>query len=73
MWTFEVNCVIKLTHYSHIWLFEGAEGGKWLSEFEAAQAQAVQTSDLLPNVRSSPSTPITVMDAPRDTKRARIL
>jgi NAD-dependent histone deacetylase SIR2 len=58
---------------SHIWLFEGAEGGKWLSDFEAAQPQAVQTSDLPPNARPSPSAPTTVIDAPRDAKRARVL
>jgi hypothetical protein len=73
MWALEVDWGVKLTHYSHIWLFEGAEGGKWLSDFEAAQPQAVQTSDLPPNARPSPSAPTTVIDAPRDAKRARVL
>ena len=59
---------------SHIWLFEGAEGGKWLSDFEAAQAQVAlpfgpTTNAPLP----SPSTPMTSVDAQRDTKRARVL
>ncbi|KAH9987152.1 DHS-like NAD/FAD-binding domain-containing protein [Russula compacta] len=58
---------------SHVWLFEGAEGGKWLSDFEAAQAQAVQTSDPASNAPSSPSVPMTVVDNPRDAKRARVL
>ena len=64
---------VKLTRHSHIWLFEGAEGGKWLSDLEAAQAQAVRTSDPPPNAQSSPSAPMTVVDAPRDAKRARVL
>jgi hypothetical protein len=58
---------------SHIWLFEGAEGGKWLSDFEATQAQASQISDRDPSALSSPAPPITVGDAPRDAKRARVL
>jgi len=64
---------VKLTRHSHIWLFEGAEGGKWLSDFEAAQAQAAQTCDPSSNALSSSSAPMTVVDAPRDTKRARVL
>jgi hypothetical protein len=72
MWTFDDDCGVKLTHHSHIWLFEGAEGGKWLSDFEAAQAQAVQTSIIPPNARPTPSAPMTVIDAPRDAKRARV-
>ncbi|KAI0251396.1 DHS-like NAD/FAD-binding domain-containing protein, partial [Lactifluus subvellereus] len=58
---------------SHIWLFEGAEGGKWLSEFEAAQAQAASTSDPATNALPSPSTPITPVADPRGAKRARVL
>ena len=65
-------CSVKLTRHSHIWLFEGAEGGKWLSDLEAAHAQAVQTSDPPPNAQSSSSAPMTVVDAPRDAKRARV-
>jgi hypothetical protein len=73
MWTFEVDCGVRLTHYSHIWLFEGAEGGKWLSDFEVAQVQAFQTPNPPTNAPSSPSAAITVIDAPRDAKRARVL
>ena len=59
--------------HSHVWLFEGAEGGKWLSDFEATWAQASQISDRNPNALSSPAPPIAVGDAPRDAKRARVL
>ena len=71
MWTFKIDCGVRLTHHSHIWLFEGAEGGKWLSDFEATQA--IQTPDPPPDATSSPSAAITVIDAPRDAKRARVL
>lgn len=73
MWTCEVNCGVRLTDHSHIWLFEGAEGGKWLSDFEAAQTQAIQTSDPPYNEPSSPSAVISGTEAPRDAKRARVL
>lgn len=59
--------------HSHIWLFEGAEGGKWLSDFEAKQAQAAQISDGAPDVLSSPAPSAGVGDTPRDAKRARVL
>lgn len=73
MWTSEVDCGVRLTDHSHVWLFEGAEGGKWLSDFEAAQAHAIQTSDPPHNGPTSPSAAITVTEAPRDAKRARVL
>ncbi|KAF8489889.1 DHS-like NAD/FAD-binding domain-containing protein [Russula emetica] len=38
-----INFGPKRVADSHIWLFEGAEGGKWLSDLEAAQAHALQT------------------------------
>lgn len=66
-------CSVKLTRHSHIWLFEGAEGGKWLSDLEAAQAESVQTSDPPPDAQPSPSAPIIAVDAPPDAKRARVL
>ena len=56
-------------HHSHIWLFEGAEGGKWLSDFEATQKQAAQ----IPDGASPPAPSAAVGDAPRDAKRARML
>jgi len=59
--------------HSHIWLFKGAEGGKWLSDFEATQAQAAQISDGAPDVLSSPAPSAVVGDTPRDAKRARML
>jgi hypothetical protein len=54
--------------HSHIWLFDGAEGGKWLADFETARAQAVQTSDPAPDAPAPMSE-----GAPRDAKRARVL
>jgi len=58
---------------SHIWLFEGAEGGKWLSDFEAARAQAAPISDIDPNALSSPVPSMVVEDNQRDAKRARVV
>ena len=75
MWTFDVDCDYVLTQIcpSHIWLFEGAEGGKWLSDFEAARAQVAPISDLAPNALSSPVPSMAAGDTPRDAKRARVL
>jgi hypothetical protein len=74
MWTSEVAGVLLTRQYvSHIWLFEGAEGGKWLSDFEATQTQAAQISDGVPGAGSSPTPSVAVGDAPRDAKRARML
>ncbi|KAN0128779.1 DHS-like NAD/FAD-binding domain containing protein [Lactarius tabidus] len=58
---------------SHIWLFEGAEGGKWLSDFEAAQLRVAQPSDPSRSAASTSSVSTTPLDAPRDGKRARLL
>ncbi|KAH9046005.1 SIR2-domain-containing protein [Lactarius hengduanensis] len=58
---------------SHIWLFEGAEGGKWLLDFEAARLRAAQPSDPSQSVLSSSSVSTTPVDPPRDGKRARLL
>ena len=74
MCAFEVVCVLTRQYVnSHIWLFEGAEGGKWLSDFEATQAQASQISDGAPDVLSSPAPSAAIGDTPRDAKRARML
>jgi hypothetical protein len=73
MWTFDVDCVLTQIRPSHVWLFEGAEGGKWLSDFEAARVQAAQISDLASNALSSPVPSMVVGDTPRDAKRARVL
>jgi hypothetical protein len=59
--------------HSHIWLFEGAEGGKWLSDFEGTEAQAAHISDGAPDVLSLPAPSAAVGDTPRDAKRARML
>lgn len=58
---------------SHIWLFEGAEGGKWLSNFEAAQLRVARPSDPSRSAVSTLSVSTTPLDAPRDGKRARLL
>ncbi|KAH9074869.1 SIR2-domain-containing protein [Lactarius deliciosus] len=58
---------------SHIWLFEGAEGGKWLLDFEAARLRAAQPSDPSQSDLSSSSVSMTPVDPPRDGKRARLL
>ncbi|KAI9440774.1 SIR2-domain-containing protein [Lactarius indigo] len=58
---------------SHVWLFEGAEGGKWLLDFEAAQLRAAQPSHPSQSVLSSPSASTTPVDPPREGKRARLL
>jgi hypothetical protein len=76
MWIIKVSwCIVaNVSPPSHIWLFEGAEGGKWLSDFEAAQAQvALPFSPATNAPLPSPSTPMTSVDAQRDTKRARVL
>ena len=73
MWTFDVDCVLTQIRPSHIWLFEGAEGGKWLSDFEAARVHATPVSDLAPNALFSPVPSMVVGDASRDAKRARVL
>ena len=73
MWTFDADCVLTRIRPSHIWLFEGAEGGKWLSDFEAARAQATPISDIAPNALSSPVPSMVAGDTPRDAKRARVL
>ncbi|KAH9066902.1 SIR2-domain-containing protein [Lactarius vividus] len=58
---------------SHIWLFEGAEGGKWLLDFEAARLRAAQPSDPSQSGLSSSSLSTTPADPPRNGKRARLL
>jgi len=73
VWTFDVDRVLTQIRSSHVWLFEGAEGGKWLSDFEAARVEAAQISDLAPNALPSPVPSMVVGDTPRDAKRARVL
>ncbi|KAI0294328.1 DHS-like NAD/FAD-binding domain-containing protein [Multifurca ochricompacta] len=63
----------KRVEDSHVWLFEGAEGGKWLSDLEATKARDAETSEPPLNTTSPPPTPVTPADAPRDAKRARVL
>ncbi|KAI0272734.1 DHS-like NAD/FAD-binding domain-containing protein [Gloeopeniophorella convolvens] len=56
---------------SHVWLFEGADGGKWLSDFEATHSDGASSSNTAVNV-SSPQSPVeTPAEGPRGVKKAR--
>ncbi|KAL7280338.1 hypothetical protein ACG7TL_005255 [Trametes sanguinea] len=52
---------------SHVWLFEGAEGGKWVDEIERQYQRQDQTTDVSPSAPSAPPGP----SAERSAKKAR--
>ncbi|KAE9406280.1 DHS-like NAD/FAD-binding domain-containing protein [Gymnopus androsaceus JB14] len=56
---------------SHVWLFSGAEGGKWLSDFEKQLGIHVQSSQSSSATQTRASSPGTT-DLGRDVKKARV-
>ncbi|KAJ3718903.1 DHS-like NAD/FAD-binding domain-containing protein [Lentinula raphanica] len=73
----EGSVIPKRVGTSHVWLFSGAEGGKWLSEFEtryASESEGVNSAGTSPpssTTQTRASTPGTA-DLRREVKKARI-
>ncbi|KAJ3837099.1 SIR2-domain-containing protein [Lentinula raphanica] len=73
----EGSVIPKRVGTSHVWLFSGAEGGKWLSEFEtryASDPEGVNSAETSPpssTTQTRASTPGTA-DLRREVKKARI-
>ncbi|ETW79289.1 hypothetical protein HETIRDRAFT_387618 [Heterobasidion irregulare TC 32-1] len=58
---------------SHIWLFEGAEGGKWLETRQAEEAERKPQESLPWSPTESPSTTTSPpADVPREAKKPRV-
>lgn len=57
-----------MLHLSHVWLFEGADGGRWLKEFEKTLRQEREALDSLSRGALGEGDPES-----RDSKRARVM
>lgn len=55
-------------YLSHVWLFEGADGGRWLREFEKTLQQEREALDLLSRESLDEGDP-----EPRNSKKARVM